>query len=111
LCVLYMLQFSLPVQVFTTPEFDRWLAGLRDRLARSAVLARIDRLADGNPGDWRTLDNAMAELRIHLGPGYRIYFARRGNDTVILLHAGTKATQSNDIGLATRLAAELESEP
>jgi len=106
-----MLHFNSPVTVLTTPEFDRWLSGLRDRLARSAVLARIDRLVDGNPGDCRTLDNALAELRIHLGPGYRIYFKRRGNDTVILLNAGTKATQSSDILLATRLAEALGSEP
>ena len=106
-----MLHFNSPVTVLTTPEFDNWLSGLRDRLARSAVLARIDRLVDGNPGDYRTLDNALAELRIHLGPGYRIYFSRQGNDTVILLNAGTKATQSSDISLATRLAEALRSEP
>ncbi|MFM7067801.1 MAG: type II toxin-antitoxin system RelE/ParE family toxin [Gammaproteobacteria bacterium] len=107
--VLYMLQFIGPVRVLTTPRFGRWLTGLRDRRARSAILARIDRMADGYPGDWRTLDSTLAELRIHLGPGYRLYFSRQGNNTVILLNAGTKASQSSDISMAKRLAEALRS--
>jgi len=107
--VLYMLQFSRPVQVFTTPEFDRWLTGLRDRLARSAVMARIDRLADGNPGDCRTLDNAMAEFHYlhNSDPGY----ASPGDppsapypDAVAVSNTTTAAMVDVIIGIITSVA-------
>jgi putative addiction module killer protein len=77
--------------------FALWLNDLRDRRASSKVLARIDRLALGNFGDYRVLDGGVYELRIDWGPGYRVYFARVGKSVLILLCGGDKTTQQKDI--------------
>ena len=74
----------------------------------SPVTARIDRLAQGNPGDVAPVGQGISELRIHFGPGYRVYFARRGEKIVILLCGGEKSTQTRDITLALKIAASLE---
>jgi putative addiction module killer protein len=70
-------------------------------------LARIERLAMGNPGDVAPVGEAVSELRIHHGPGYRVYFTRIGKEVVILLAGGDKGTQAKDIKLAIRLAKNL----
>lgn len=85
-------------------EFDRWLSGLRDRAAVARVLARLDRLARGNPGDVRPVGSGVSELRIDYGPGLRVYYVQHGEVMVILLCGGDKATQSRDITRAHRLA-------
>ena len=85
-------------------EFDRWLAGLRDRAAIARVLVRLDRLARGNPGDVRSVGSGVSELRIDYGPGLRVYYVQHGEVMVILLCGGDKATQSRDITRAHRLA-------
>jgi len=84
------------------------MAGLRDYRARAKIAARIDRLALGNPGDVAPVGEAISELRIHYGPGYRVYFARRGPTLIVLLCGGEKSTQTKDIKTAKTLAAELE---
>lgn len=95
------------MQTKRTATFDRWLIGLRDRMARIHVLARITRLEAGNFGDAKSVGNGVSELRIHHGPGYRIYFTRRDHVVVILLCGGDKSTQDADIAIAQRLAKEV----
>ncbi|HEU0083950.1 MAG TPA: type II toxin-antitoxin system RelE/ParE family toxin [Bradyrhizobium sp.] len=91
-----------------TDEFLSWLKNLRDVTARAKILERIDRLALGNPGDAAPVGQGVSELRIHHGPGYRVYFVRRGEEVVLLLCGGDKRSQKSDIVHARRLAAELE---
>jgi putative addiction module killer protein len=67
----------------------------------------VDRLVHGNPGKHRNLPGGISELKIDFGPGYRVYFTRRGNDLVVLLAGGDKSTQAQDIATATALAANL----
>lgn len=87
-----------------TETFSRWLDSLRDLSARARVLARLDRLADGNPGDTRPVGEGVSELRIDYGPGYRVYYKGRGRTLIVLLAGGDKRTQDRDIKLALRLA-------
>lgn len=97
------------VEVFTTADFDQWLRKLKDRQGRLRILARLDRLAHGNPGDVKTVGHGIAELRLTYGPGYRIYYTQRGNQVVLLLCGGDKSTQQNDIAKAHQLAAHWHS--
>jgi putative addiction module killer protein len=96
------------VEVRKTAVFSRWMAGLRDHRARAKIAARIDRLALDNPGDVEPVGEGVSELRIHYGPGYRVYFVRRGGTLIILLCGGDKNTQAKDIRAAKDLAVELE---
>ncbi|OGP52054.1 MAG: addiction module antitoxin RelB [Deltaproteobacteria bacterium RBG_13_51_10] len=86
-----------------SPEFPQWFASLGDREAR----ARIRRLSLGNPGDVEPVGEGVSELRIDYGPGYRVYFVKRGKTLVILLAGGDKHTQDRDIKRAIELAREL----
>lgn len=94
--------------VYTTPTFDAWFGALADRQAKARIQARIDRLEQGNPGDWKPVSANVAEMRIDHGPGYRVYFTRRGLEVVILLAGGDKSTQARDIKAALRLGKEWE---
>ncbi len=89
-------------------EFSGWLKHLRDIRAKAKIVARIDRLALGNPGDVAPVGDGISEMRIHYGPGYRVYFVRRGEEVVVLLCGGDKGSQENDIALAKTLARKLE---
>lgn len=93
--------------IFTTPVFDRWFERLRDRRAAARVQARIDRAESGNLGDCKPVGEGVSEMRIDHGPGYRLYFLQRGNEVVILLVGGGKATQAKDIELAKQLAKQV----
>ena len=84
--------------------FTAWFRGLRDRQAKARIVARIDRLSLGNPGDVKPVGDGVSELRIDYGPGYRVYFVRRGTEIVVLLAGGDKSTQSQDIRFALELA-------
>jgi putative addiction module killer protein len=95
-------------EVRQTETFAQWLGGLADRRARAKIAARIDRLAHGNPGDVAPVGEGVSELRIHFGPGYRVYFVTRGRAVVILLCGGDKSTQARDIKTAKQLARDLE---
>jgi putative addiction module killer protein len=86
-----------------TSEFDKWLKELRDSQAIVRILARIKRLAEGNPGDSRFLGE-ISEMRIDYGPGYRVYFKDTGKEIVILLCGGDKSTQEVDIMRAREIA-------
>ena len=93
--------------IFTTETFDDWYADLKDRQAVTRIQARIDRAEDGNFGDCAPVGEGVSEMRIHYGPGYRVYFVQRGMELVILLAGGDKSTQSRDINTALILAREL----
>lgn len=94
------------IELKQTETFRRWWASLRDERARGVIAARLDRLAYGLAGDVAPVGEGVSELRIHHGPGYRVYFKRRGFDLVILLCGGDKSTQAIDIKTAKRLARE-----
>src|SRR5580704_3621562 len=96
------------VEVLKTAAFSDWMIGLRDHRARAKIAARIDRLALGNPGDVESVGEGVSELRIHYGPGYRVYFIRRGKKLIVLLCGGDKSTQTKDIKTAKMLAVNLE---
>ncbi|CAA2144552.1 type II toxin-antitoxin system RelE/ParE family toxin [Methylobacterium bullatum] len=87
-----------------TDVFDGWLRGLRDTRATARIALRLDRLAHGNPGDVKPVGEGVSELRIDYGPGYRIYFVRRGEALVILLCGGDKGSQDRDIARAKAIA-------
>jgi putative addiction module killer protein len=103
--VAYKLQVST---VKRTDQFSSWLKGLRDVRAKAKIVARIDRLALGNPGDVAPVGSGVSEMRIHHGPGYRVYFIQRGEEVVVLLCGGDKGSQDSDIAAAKKLAGELE---
>ena len=92
------------LEIRKTEIFAQWLDGLHDLQARARVQARLERLAGGNPGDVESVGEGVSELRIHYGPGYRVYFKQRGRALVILLAGGDKRTQAKDIKTALRLA-------
>ena len=91
-----------------TEGFLVWLANLKDERARARVIARIDRLSLGNPGDVKPVGQGVSEMRIDYGPGYRVYFVQRGEVLIVVLAGGSKKTQSKDIELALKAAANLE---
>ncbi|NMM21265.1 MAG: type II toxin-antitoxin system RelE/ParE family toxin [Rhodoferax sp.] len=93
--------------IHTTEVFDTWFAGLKDKQAARRVQVRIDRAEGGNFGDCEPVGEGVSEMRIHYGPGYRVYFAQRGMEVVILLAAGDKSTQSRDIKTALEIARQL----
>jgi len=94
------------ITVIASDSFGRWLDGLKDRKARARILDRIDRLSDGNFGDWASVGNGVSELRLHFGPGYRVYDLRQGDVVVVLLCGGEKASQAKDIKRAKQMAEE-----
>ena len=96
------------IDVRETPDFTNWLAALSDQRARLQIVRRIGRIAAGNFGDAKSVGGAVDELRIDHGPGYRVYYTRRGRAVVILLCGGDKRTQSKDIRKAKNIAATLE---
>lgn len=95
------------MEMTTHPEFKAWLNALKDVNGRARILARIRRLGEGNPGDHRNLTDGISELRIDVGPGYRVYYTQRGNELVILLVGGDKDSQQRDIEKAKKLARSL----
>ena len=88
-----------------TAIFRDWRDSLRDSRAKAAIARRIDRLAAGNAGDVKPVGEGVSELRIDNGPGYRVYYLRRGAVLIVLLCGGDKSTQVKDIAMAKKLAA------
>jgi len=95
------------IEIRKTDVFAQWLDDLTDLRARARIQARIERLAGGNPGDVKPAGEGVSELRIDYGPGYRVYFKRRGQKLIILLAGGDKSSQAKDIKKAQRLARNL----
>ncbi len=87
-----------------TEAFRLWESSLRDRRIKTIIVTRLLRLKDGLPGDVQPVGGGISELRIHYGPGYRIYFQQRDSMILLLLCGGTKSSQSRDIRLAQILA-------
>jgi putative addiction module killer protein len=96
------------IEIRETETFSRWLTALRDAQAKARIAARVRRLAFGNPGDVKSVGEGVSELRIHYGPGYRVYFVQRGALLIVLLCGGDKKTQPKDIEAAKQLATEIE---
>lgn len=95
------------IEIRTTAKFSEWFCGLRDRQARVRIQARIDRAELGNFGDCQPVGDGVSEMRIHYGPGYRVYYVQHGEVLVILLAGGDKSTQGKDIATAIDLARQL----
>ena len=90
-----------------TEEFVVWLDALKDKRAQIRIAARLRQAEAGSLGDWQPVEGEVSEMRIHYGPGYRLYFVRRGRVIVVMLNAGDKSTQKRDIRHALKLATEL----
>ena len=96
----------MSIKIKQTETYRKWEARLRDERARVLITARLTRLAYGLAGDVKPVGHGVSELRIHYGPGYRVYFRKQGNAIIILLCGGDKSTQAQDIKTAIRLAIE-----
>lgn len=92
------------MDVKQTEAFRAWYMRLRDKRALAMIAKRIDRLVYGLAGDAKPVGEGVSELRVDYGPGYRVYFKRRGNTLIVLLCGGDKRTQDDDIKLAKKLA-------
>lgn len=93
--------------VKTTEVYRDWINSLKDRVGRARIQVRVDRLVHGDPGKYRVLTEGVCELKIDVGPGYRVYYTERGGVTNVLLAGGDKSTQSQDIKTAIALARDL----
>ncbi len=94
------------LQLKQTETFRRWRTALKDERAKALIASRLDRLAFGHAGDAQPVGDGISELRIHHGPGYRVYFQRRVGTVIVLLCGGDKGSQARDIKAAKRLASE-----
>ncbi|HET9715702.1 MAG TPA: type II toxin-antitoxin system RelE/ParE family toxin [Pseudolabrys sp.] len=94
--------------LIATSEFEQWLGRLRDEKGKARILSRLDSAALGNFCDCEPVGQGVSEMRIHFGPGYRVYFTRRGTFVYVLLIGGDKSTQKRDIRRALKLAQELK---
>jgi hypothetical protein len=90
-----------------TEEFVAWLDELKDKRAQVRIAARLRQAESGSLGDWQPVEGEVSEMRVHFGPGYRLYFVRRGRVIVVMLNAGDKSTQKRDIRRALMLTTEL----
>ncbi len=89
-----------------TETFRKWRTRLKDQRVRALIASRLDRLAYGHAGDAEPVGEGISELRIHHGPGYRVYFQKCGTTVIVLLCGGDKSSQAKDIRIAKRLATE-----
>lgn len=95
------------IEILRTARFRAWFAGLRDDEARARIAKRLDRVLMGNLGDVYSVGEGVSEMRIFYGPGYRIYFVRRGEAVILLLCGGDKSSQARDIRDAKQMVREL----
>lgn len=96
------------MRVEKTDEYRNWIDSLKDLTGRARVLMRVDRLIHGNPGVYRHLTEGVSELKVDVGPGYRVYFSWRGDSLLLLLAGGDKGTQAKDIAKALALNRNLK---
>jgi putative addiction module killer protein len=96
------------MRVEKTEAYREWLDALKDRAGRARILVRVERLIEGNPGQHRQLTEGIAELKIDFGPGYRVYYSRKGDRLLLLLAGGDKPSQQKDIAKAIELATHFE---
>jgi len=93
-----------------TRDFQAWLDGLRDQKAQIRIAARLRLAEAGSLGDWKSVGGELSEMRVNIGPGYRLYFTRRGSILIVMLAGRDKSSQARDIKRAQRVLKELESE-
>ena len=93
--------------ILTTDTFNRWFKSIRDKATKARLQVRIDRIEQGNYGDYKAVGSGVFEARVAFGAGYRIYFIENGLEVVILLAGGDKSTQSKDIQPAVQLANDI----
>jgi putative addiction module killer protein len=98
------------IEILKTDIFLDWFESLKDQMGKAAIEKRIDRLAFGNVGDVAPVGSGISEMRIHMGPGYRVYFVQRGKTVIVLLCGGNKSSQSRDIARAHELLIEVKGE-
>lgn len=103
--------YTQSMRVLMTEVYRDWIDALKDRTGRARIQVRIDRLAHGNPGQHRNLSNGVSELKIDVGPGYRVYYTERNGELIVLLAGGDKASQQRDIKAAIALARNLWEQP
>jgi putative addiction module killer protein len=96
------------MRIQVTEVYLGWINGLKDRTIRARIQVRVDRLAHGNPGQHRHLTDGVSELKVDVGPGYRVYYTERGGELIVLLAGGDKSSQQQDIKAAIRLAKNLQ---
>ena len=94
------------LEIKQTETFRKWRIRIKDERVRALIASRLDRLAFGHAGEAESVGHGVSELRSHHGPGYRVYFQRRGTTLIVLLCGGDKGTQAKDIKTAQRLALE-----
>lgn len=94
------------IDIKQTATYQKWQRKLKDQRAKALIAARVFRLANGLPGDVKPVGQGVSELRIHHGPGYRVYFYQRGSEVILLLCGGDKSSQQKDIETALLLAAQ-----
>ena len=97
------MRYTQRMRVQKTDEYRDWIDGLKDQAGRARVLMRVDRLIQGNPGVHRNLTEGVSELKVDVGPGYRVYYSLRGNRLLLLIAGGSKSTQDKDIAKALEL--------
>ena len=96
--------YTAAVRIEKTDEYASWIDTLKDQAGRARILMRVERLIGGNPGQHRNLTDGVSELKVDVGPGYRVYYSLRGARLLLLLVGGDKSSQSKDIQLAIKLA-------
>jgi putative addiction module killer protein len=98
------MSYNSHMRIEETDVYRNWINALRDRAGRARIQVCGDRLVHGNPGTHRNLTEGVSELKIDFGPGYRVYYAKRGDRLLLLLVGGDKSSQDDDIALALKLA-------
>lgn len=96
------------MRILITEVYRDWINGLKDRVIRARIQVRVDRLVHGNPGQHRHLAEGVSELKVDVGPGYRIYYTERSGELIVLLAGGDKSSQQQDIQAAIALARTLK---
>ena len=108
--VMYVISYNMTMfTILRSATFDRWLRRLRDRQAVNRIIARLLAAEGGHLGDVRSVGDGVSEMRVHHGPGYRVYFITRGAEVIVLLCGGDKDSQRRDIDRAKRMAKEWRS--
>lgn len=97
------MRYTLNMRVEKTDQYRDWIDGLKDQAGRARILMRVDRLIHGNPGSHRNLTEGVSELKVDVGPGYRVYYSQRGAILMLLIAGGDKSSQTKDIALALEL--------